>query len=97
VAQGAGKRYISGKDDPGKTPGLRPSRTARDGRLASPHIRNQRLAAKPRDIDGLRLLADIVEVDSIDETMQICTEFYPDEPVPQDIRGILAGNSSAEH
>jgi hypothetical protein len=39
------------------------------------------LAARTRDIDDLRLLADIVGVESADEALQICADFYPDEPV----------------
>jgi len=38
-------------------------------------------AARTRDIDDLRLLADIIGVDSADVALLICTEFYPDEPV----------------
>ena len=75
--------YISGKDDPGKRrvfdhPGLRVM-------AASPaHIFAMKaLAARTRDIDDLRLLADIVGVESADEALQICVDFYPDEPVPQ--------------
>jgi hypothetical protein len=82
--------YISGKDDPGKTPGLRPPRIARDGRLTSPYIFAMKaVAARTRDIDDLRLLADIVGVESADEALQICTEFYPDEPVPQRSAAVL--------
>ena len=40
-------------------------------------------AARTRDIDDLRLLGDIIGVESADEAMEICAEFYPDEPVPQ--------------
>jgi len=47
------------------------------------------LAARTRDIDDLRLLADIVGVESADEAQQICTEFYPDEPVPQRSAAVL--------
>jgi predicted nucleic acid-binding protein len=36
-----------------------------------------------RDIDDLRVLADIIGVESAEEALQICAEFYPDEPVPQ--------------
>ena len=37
--------------------------------------------ARTRDIDDLRLLADIAGVESADEAFQICAEFYPDEPL----------------
>jgi hypothetical protein len=40
-------------------------------------------AARARDIDDLRLLADVIGVESTDEALQICADFYPDEPVPQ--------------
>jgi hypothetical protein len=75
--------YISGKDDPAKRrvfdhPGLRVS-------AASPaHIFAMKaLAARTRDIDDLRVLADIIGVESAGEALQIYAEFYPDEPVPQ--------------
>jgi hypothetical protein len=38
-------------------------------------------AARTRDIDDLRLLAGIVGVESADAALQICANFYPDEPV----------------
>jgi hypothetical protein len=73
--------YISGKDDLGKRrvfdhPGLRVM-------AASPnHIFAMKaLAARTRDIDDLRLLAGIVGVESAEQALQICADFYPDEPV----------------
>jgi hypothetical protein len=39
------------------------------------------LAARTRDVDDLRLLADILGVESADSALQICADFYPDEPV----------------
>ena len=81
--------YISGKDDPDKRrvfdhPGLRVS-------AASPaHIFAMKaLAARTRDIDDLRVLADIIGVQSADEAMQICAEFYPDEPLPERSAAVL--------
>lgn len=41
------------------------------------------LAARTRDIDDLRVRAGIIGVGSADEAVQICAEFYLDEPVPQ--------------
>jgi hypothetical protein len=65
-------------------PGLRVS-------AASPaHIFAMKaLAARTRDIDHLRVLADIIGVGSADEGLQICAEFYPDEPVPQRSAAVL--------
>ena len=37
-------------------------------------------ATRTRDIDDLRLLAGIVGVESADAALQICANFYPDEP-----------------
>lgn len=81
--------YISGKDDPGKRrvfdhPGLRVS-------AASPaHIFAMKaFAARTRDIDDLRLLAGIIGVGSADEALQICADFFPDEPVPQRSTAVL--------
>ncbi|MFY9926584.1 MAG: hypothetical protein WAK82_01150 [Streptosporangiaceae bacterium] len=73
--------YISGKEDADKRrvfdhPGLRVM-------AASPrHIFAMKArAARTRDIDDLRLLAGIVGVESADTALQICANFYPDEPV----------------
>lgn len=81
--------YISGKDDPGKRrvfdhPGLRVT-------AASPrHIFAMKaLAARTRDIDDLRLLADTIGVDSAETAMQICSEFFPDEDLPPRSAAIL--------
>ncbi len=81
--------YISGKDDPGKRrvfdhPGLRVM-------AASPaHIFAMKaLAARTRDIDDLRVLADIIGVESADQALQACADFYPDEPVPQRSAAVL--------
>jgi hypothetical protein len=75
--------YISGKDDPGKRrvfdhPGLRVSAAS------PPHIFAMKaLAARARDVDDLRVLADIIGVKSAGEALQTCADFYPDEPLPQ--------------
>jgi hypothetical protein len=41
------------------------------------------LAARTRDIEDLRVLADIIGVESADGAPQICADFYPDESVPE--------------
>jgi hypothetical protein len=73
--------YISGKDDAEKRrvfdhPGLRVM-------AASPHhiFAMKALAARTRDVDDLRLLADITGIESADDALQICADFYPDEPI----------------
>ena len=81
--------YISGKDDPGKRrvfdhPGLRVMAASPDHIFAM-----KALAARARDIDDLRLLADILDLTSADRALQICAEFYPDEPVPQRSAAVL--------
>jgi len=88
VAQLAGV-YISGKDDPDKRrvfdhPGLRVT-------AASPrHVFAMKaLAARTRDIDDLRMLADIIGVDSAETATQICAEFFPDEEVPPRTEAVL--------
>ena len=75
--------YISGKDDSGKRrvfdhPGLRVM-------AASPHhiFAMKALAARARDVDDLRLLADIAGIESADDAIQICADFYPDESISQ--------------
>jgi hypothetical protein len=49
------------------------------GRLPAPQLKAR--AARTRDIDDLRLLADIIGVDSAGTALRICADFYPDEPV----------------
>ena len=73
--------YISGKEDASKclvfdNPGLRVM-------AASPaHVFAMKArVARTRDIDDLRLLADIIGLNSAEEALQICREFCPDEPV----------------
>jgi hypothetical protein len=53
-------------------------------------------AARTRDIDDLRLLADIVGVESADAALQICANFYPDEPVSPRSAAVLR-NLSTDH
>ncbi len=81
--------YISGKDDPDKRrvfdhPGLRVT-------AASPrHIFAMKaLAARTRDIDDLRLLAEMIGVESAETAMQICAEFFPDEAIPPRSAAVL--------
>jgi prevent-host-death family protein len=87
--------YISGKDDPDKRrvfdhPGLRVTATSPRHIFAM-----KALAARTRDIDDLRVLAEIIAVESADAAMRICAEFYLDEAVPQGPRP-SSRNSSAE-
>jgi predicted nucleotidyltransferase len=81
--------YVSGKDDPGKRrvfdhPGLRVM-------VASPdHIFAMKaMAARTRDVDDLRSLAQFADVDSVDAALRICSDFYPDEPVSPRTLGVL--------
>ncbi len=81
--------YISGKDDPGKRrvfdhPGLRVM-------AASPeHVFAMKaLAARTRDIDDLRLLAAMIGVETAEAALQICADFYPDEPIPARTDAVL--------
>jgi hypothetical protein len=81
--------YISGKDDPGKRrvfdhPGLRVM-------AASPqHIFAMKsFAARTRDVDDLRVLADMIGLHSSGDALRICADFYPDEPIPARSAAIL--------
>jgi predicted nucleotidyltransferase len=81
--------YVSGKDDPGKRrvfdhPNLRVM-------VASPeHIFAMKaLAARARDVDDLRHLAELAGVRTVDDALRICTDFYPDEDVSSRTRGVL--------
>lgn len=76
--------YVSGRDDPGKRrvfdhPGLRVT-------VASPeHIFAMKaLAARPRDLQDLRSLAELVGVDSVEAALGVVRDFFPDEePSPR--------------
>ena len=47
------------------------------------------LAARTRDIDDLRLLASVIGVESALQALQICADFYPDEPLPPRSAAVL--------
>jgi len=49
----------------------------------------QALAARTRDVDDLRVLAGIIEVDSAETALRICAEFFPDEQVPPRTAAVL--------
>ena len=73
--------YASGKEDADKRrvfdhPGLRVMATSPRHIFAI-----KALAVRTHDIDDLRRLAGIVGVESVDAALQICANFYPDEPV----------------
>ena len=51
-------------------------------------------AARTRDIDDLRLLADIIGVDSAGTALRICADFYPDEPVSPRSAAVLQSFSA---
>lgn len=81
--------YVSGKDDPGKRrvfdhPGLRIM-------VASPeHIFAMKaLAARTRDVDDLRRLAELAEVHTVDDARRLCRDFYPDEAISPRALGVL--------
>jgi predicted nucleotidyltransferase len=81
--------YVSGKDDPGKRrvfdhPNLRVM-------AASPeHIFAMKaLAARTRDVDDLRRLAELAAVGTVDDALRICRDFYPDEEPSPRARGVL--------
>jgi hypothetical protein len=81
--------YVSGKDDPGKKrvfdhPGLRVM-------AASPHhiFAMKALAARTRDVDDLRSLAPLAGVESVEDALRLCRDFYPDEAVSSRALGVL--------
>lgn len=81
--------YVSGKDDPGKRrvfdhPGLRVTAASPDHIFAM-----KALAARARDIDDLRVLADIAGIETADDALAVVSAFYPDEPVPPRSAAIL--------
>jgi hypothetical protein len=73
--------YISGKDDPGKRCvfdhlGLRVMAASPDQVFAM-----EALAARTRDIDDLKLLGGMIGIETAEAALQICSDFYPDEPI----------------
>lgn len=48
------------------------------------------LAARTRDVDDLRRLAELAGVATVDDALQICHDFYPDEEPSPRTRGVLA-------
>jgi hypothetical protein len=48
------------------------------------------LAARTRDIDDLRLLGEMIGVESAETALQICAEFFPDEGIPPRSAAALA-------
>ncbi len=81
--------YISGKDDPGKRrvfdhPGLRVM-------AASPeHIFAMKaMAARTRDVDDLRRLAELADVTSADDALTLCERFFPGEELSPRARAVL--------
>lgn len=83
--------YTSGKHDPGKRqvfdhPALRVSAASPEQIFAM-----KALAARERDIDDLRLLADLADIRSMAEALGRCRDFFPDdEPSERSIR-VLRG------
>jgi predicted nucleotidyltransferase len=74
--------YVSGKDDPGKRrvfdhPGLRVTAASAGHIFAM-----KALAARERDIDDLRSLANIIGIKTAHAATAVVREFYPDEPIP---------------
>jgi hypothetical protein len=81
--------YVSGKHDPGRRrvfdhPNLRVS-------AASPrHVFALKvLAVGSRDIHDLHALAKLIGVQSAETALNVCGEFFPDEPVSPRAEGML--------
>lgn len=47
------------------------------------------LAARPQDIEDIRLLIDLLGLTSVDEVLARCADVFPDEPVPDRARLLL--------
>jgi hypothetical protein len=47
------------------------------------------LAARTRDVDDLRHLAMLADVDSADRAVQLIRDFYPDEVISSRAMGVL--------
>ncbi|MEU8661249.1 hypothetical protein [Actinoplanes philippinensis] len=46
-------------------------------------------AARSRDEDDLRLLADILGITEMDAALGVCRRFFPDEPLPARSKAML--------
>ncbi len=57
----------------------RPSRPAGHRRLTTAHLRDEGACGQDPHVDDLRLLAEMIGVDSAAAAVQICAEFFPDE------------------
>ena len=82
--------YVSSKDDADRRrvfdhPGLRVM-------AASPeHVFAMKAqAARGRDIDDLRLLGDIIGIESPEEALQVHSDFFPDEQLSERAAAVLA-------
>ncbi len=47
------------------------------------------LAARTCDVNDLRLLASMIGIETADAALQICADFYPDEPIPPRTDAVL--------
>ncbi|WP_432978597.1 hypothetical protein [Dactylosporangium sp. CA-233914] len=81
--------YVSTQQDDGKRevfdhPGIRVM-------AASPeHVFAMKaFAARSRDEDDLRTLADIIGISTIDAALELCERFFPAEPLPPRSRAML--------
>ena len=42
-----------------------------------------------RDVEDLRLLAAMIGIETAEAALQICSDFYPDEPIPPRTDAVL--------
>ena len=47
------------------------------------------LAARVRDVDDLRSLAKLAGVESVEDALRICRDFFPNEALSPRARGVL--------
>ena len=47
------------------------------------------LAARTRDIDDLKLLAGMIGIETSEAALQICSDFYPEEPIPPRTEAVM--------
>jgi hypothetical protein len=75
--------YISGKDDPGKRRVFDHPRAARGGGLAGPYFRHEGIRRQDTRHRRSSPIGGHHRGGINDEALQICVDFYPDEPLPQ--------------
>jgi hypothetical protein len=55
------------------------------------------LAARRRDSEDIRVLVGTLDLDSVEQVLDVCSQVFPDEEVPARVRLILEDIFGADH